>query len=54
MSFQIIESRFGAEHDAAFRQFSALAARNPRVKVVSFCGEGSPQAIADTLARLLL
>jgi hypothetical protein len=45
---------FGAEHDAAYRQFAALAGRNPRVRLVSFCGEASPQAIADTLARLLL
>ena len=45
---------FGPEHDASFLSFMALAARNPRVKLVSFTGEQSARAIGDTLSRIVL
>jgi len=45
---------FGAEHDASFASFMALAARNPRVHLVSFTGEQNARAIGDTLARIVL
>ena len=45
---------FGPDHDASFTSFMALAARNPRVKLVSFTGEQNARAIGETLSRIVL
>jgi len=45
---------FGADHDASFVSFQGLAARNQRVKLVSFTGEQNARAIGDTLSRIVL
>ena len=45
---------FGPDHDASFASFQALAARNQRVKLVSFTGELNARAIGDTLSRIVL
>lgn len=45
---------YGEDHDRAFASFSGLAARNSRVKVVSFANETNPAAVAATLSRIVL
>jgi len=45
---------YGEEHDLACDAYVKLASRYPLLKLVTFLGEESPDAIAATLARLLL
>lgn len=44
---------YGAEHDKAFKAYQAVAAENPRVRVVSFDGQTDPGSIANDLLSLM-